>query len=126
MSTHSVCFYVEIWKIIPKWASQLMRLWYLSHRRPAKATGEPAHSHSLNRAFAVRTHEVWKKTKGPTKNQTFSLTGWLAHARLKNEFTEVEKFHNPMTYLKLSSNNLPIYFSVAVEQIRRVLVIIKG
>ena len=28
--------------------SQLMRLWYLSHRRPAK------------RAFAVRSHEVWK------------------------------------------------------------------
>ena len=34
-----------------------MRLWYLSHRRPAKA-----------RAFAVNRHEVWKKTKAPAKN----------------------------------------------------------
>ena len=29
------------------------------------------------RAFAVRTHEVWKKKKGPTKNQTSSPTAWL-------------------------------------------------
>ena len=48
--------------------SQLMRFWYLSHRWPAKAQA----------AFAVRTHEVWKQTKGPTKNQTSSLTGWLS------------------------------------------------
>ena len=34
-----------------------MRVWYLSHRRAAKA-----------RAFAVSTHEVWKKTKGSAKN----------------------------------------------------------
>ena len=36
-----------------------------------------AHPHSLTRAFTVCTHEVWKKTKGPTKNQTSSPTGWL-------------------------------------------------
>ena len=46
--------------------SQLMRLWYLSHRRPAKAqatsegSGEPAHLRSLTRSFAVRTHKIWK------------------------------------------------------------------
>ena len=36
---------------------------------------EPAHPRSLARAFAVRTHEVWKYTKDPTKNQTSSPTG---------------------------------------------------
>ena len=46
--------------------SQLTRLRYLSHRRPAKAlatsegSGEPAHPRSLARAFAVCIHEVWK------------------------------------------------------------------
>ena len=45
--------------------SQRMRLWYLSHRRLAKAKaslrkGEPSQPRSLARTFAVRTHEVWK------------------------------------------------------------------
>ena len=49
-----------------KQMSQLMRLWYLSHRRKAKAqaksegSGEPAHPHRLARAVAVRTHKEWK------------------------------------------------------------------
>ena len=30
------------------------------HRQPAKGSGEPAHPYSLTRAFAVRTHEVYK------------------------------------------------------------------
>ena len=34
--------------------SQLMRLWYLSHRRPAKAQAR------LRGCFAVLTHELWK------------------------------------------------------------------
>ena len=38
-------------------------------------SGKPAHPRSLARAFAVRTHEIWKYTKGPTKNQTSSPTG---------------------------------------------------
>ena len=37
--------------------SQLMRLWYLS---TSEGSVEPAHPHSLARAFAVRTHQVWK------------------------------------------------------------------
>ena len=63
--------------------SQLMRLWYLSHRRPAKAqatsegSGEPARPRSLIRAFAIRTHNVWKKTKCLTKYQTCSPNGLL-------------------------------------------------
>ena len=41
--------------------SQLMRLRYLSHRRPtSESSGEPAHPRSLARAFAVRTHKIWK------------------------------------------------------------------
>ena len=32
---------------------------------------------SLARDFAVRTHEVWKYTKGQTKTQISSSTGWL-------------------------------------------------
>ena len=51
-----------------------MRLWYLSHRRPAKAQTSLC---SLARAFAVRTHEEWKQMKDTTENQTSSLTGWL-------------------------------------------------
>ena len=51
-----------------------MSLWCLSHRWPEKAQ---ASLRSLARAFAVRTHGVWKYTKGPNKNQTSSPTGWL-------------------------------------------------
>ena len=43
-----------------------MRLWYLSHRRPAKAQAS-LRPHNLARAFSVRTHGAWKKAKGPTK-----------------------------------------------------------
>ena len=35
-----------------------------------------AQSHQSLR-FWFRTHEAWKYTKGPTKNQTSSPTGWL-------------------------------------------------
>ena len=44
--------------------SQLMRLWYLSHRRPAKAQ---ASLRSLARAFAVRIHEAIRLMTKPTK-----------------------------------------------------------
>ena len=42
----------------------------------SEGSGEPAHSRSLARAFAVRTHAVWKYTKGLTKNQTSISFGW--------------------------------------------------
>ena len=79
-----------------------MRLWYLSHIQPSKAQ---ASLRSLARAFAVRTHEVWKQTKGRTKNHTSSPTGWL-RMRLKNEFTEDEKCHNLMRW-----NNFVLFVS---------------
>ena len=56
---------------------------------PSPLTNEPAQEsmvltyhtgdqRRLRRAWvAVRTHEIWKKTKGPTKNQTSSPNGWL-------------------------------------------------
>ena len=42
-----------------KQRSQLMRLWYLSHRRPSKAQAS-LRIRALARAFAVRIHKVWK------------------------------------------------------------------
>ena len=73
--------------------NQLMRSWYLSHRRPAKAQA------SLVRAFAVRAHEIRKKTKGPTKNQTSSPHWMAAQTRLKNAFTGDEKNHDFIRWL---------------------------
>ena len=56
----------------------------------SECSGDPAHPRSLARAFAVREHEIWKLTKGPTKNR-ISRPYWMtAHARFKNEFTEDE------------------------------------
>ena len=49
----------------------------LTTQATREGSGKPAHLHSLARAIAVCTHEVWKKMKGPTKNQTSSPTGWL-------------------------------------------------
>ena len=69
------------------------RLWYLSHRRPVKAQVSLG---IRTTAFAIRTHKLWKQMKDQTKTQTASPTGW----RLKNEFTEDEKYHNLMRWLK--------------------------
>ena len=43
----------------------------------SKGSGKPAHWRCLARALAVRAHEIWKQTKGPTRNKTSSPTGWL-------------------------------------------------
>ena len=53
--------------------SQLMRLWYLSRKRPAKAQA----SLRIARAFAVHIDEVWKLKKDLPENQTSSPTGCL-------------------------------------------------
>ena len=52
--------------------------------------GAPALPRRLARAFAVRTHKVWKQMSGMTKNQTSSPTGWLRMRGLKNDFAEDE------------------------------------
>ena len=83
-----------------------MRLWNLSHRRPAKAqatsegAGEPAHPRSFTRAFAVRTHEVCQQPKGLTKIRHLTPLDGCA-CRFKNEFTEDENYHNLMRWLSV-------------------------
>ena len=82
-----------------------MRLWYLVLTIYMYATSEgsdePVHPCSLARAFAIRTHEIWKYKKDQTKYQTSTTAHWMAaHAGLKNEFTEDEKYHNLMSRLK--------------------------
>ena len=55
-----------------------------------------AYASAQSRQSAVRTHEVWKSTKGPTKNQMSSpLDGCI----LKNVFTVDEKCHDLMSWL---------------------------
>ena len=39
--------------------NQLMRLWYLSHRRPAEAQASLC-IHTVSPNLSVRSHEVWK------------------------------------------------------------------
>ena len=60
--------------------SQLTRLWYLSHRRPAKAQTSP---------------HTWSMEVDEGSNQKSDiLPHWMAaHARLKNELTEDKKYH---------------------------------
>ena len=71
-----------------------MRLWYLSHKRPAKAQ---AHLRSLTRAFTVRRHDV---DEGSDQNTDLLLHRMAVHAYLRNEFTVGKKYHSLMTWLK--------------------------
>ena len=73
-----------------------MRSWYLSHRQPAKAQAilriravspEPS-------LFAHMNCGSRRKARPKTKH----LDWVAAHASLKNEFTEDEKYHNLMTW----------------------------
>ena len=57
-----------------------MRLWYLSHRRPAKAQA------------SLRIRAV------SPEPSLFAHMKYGGHARLKNELTEDEKYHNLMRY----------------------------
>ena len=69
-----------------------MRSWYLSHRRPAKAHQAPEPS-----LFAHMKYGSRRRVR-PKKSDIFPH--WMAaHARLKNEFTEDDKYHNLMSWL---------------------------
>ena len=78
--------------------SQLMRLWYLSHRRPAKAQTRlriravsPEPSLFAHMKYRSR-RRIWPKIR--------YLALWMAaHACLKNEFSGDEKYHNLMSWL---------------------------
>ena len=79
--------------------SQLIRLWYLPHRRPAKAQASPriravSPKPSL---FAHMQHESRRRVRRKIRH----LAPVAAHMRLKNEFTEDEKNHNFMSWLIL-------------------------
>ena len=65
-----------------------MRLWYLSHRRPAKA--QAAHSRQSLRCSQTSSKEVDNGSDQKSDIQPHSMA---APARLKNEFTEDEKYH---------------------------------
>ena len=68
---------------------------------------EPAHARSLARPFAVRTHEVWSRRRVRPKIR--HLAHWMAaHSRLKNEFTEDEKY--------LLSHEIAHLYSLAVKR----------
>ena len=74
---------------------QLMRLWYLSHRRPAKAQAIRAVSPEPS-LFS----QMWYGNKQRVRPKIRHLAHWMAaHARLKNVFTEDGNYHNHMTWL---------------------------
>ena len=65
----------QFWKVEVKWASSWDYGTY--HLATSEGSDEPVHPCSLARAFAIRTHEVWKYKKDLTKNQTSRPTGWM-------------------------------------------------
>ena len=78
-----------------------MRLWYLSHRRPAKAQASllicavsPEPSSAVSPQPSLFAHIMEVEEGSDKKNQTSSPSGWL-----RNEFTADEKYHNLMTWL---------------------------
>ena len=72
--------------------SQLMRLWYLSHRPPAKAQ------------MSLRIRAVLSEPLLPMRSHPVGLDAWFlvwmaVHGSLKNEFTEDKKSHNLLSRL---------------------------
>ena len=78
--------------------SQLMRLWYLSHRRPAKAQAN-LRIRAVLPEPSLFAH-IKYGSKRSVRPKIRHLAHWMAaHAHLKNEFTEDEKYHNLMSWL---------------------------
>ena len=73
-----------------------MGLWYLSHRRPAKAQAS-LHIHAVSPEPSLFAYMKYgSRRRVQQKNQT-----WMAvHARMKKEFTVDVKYHNLMRWLK--------------------------
>ena len=69
-----IWFYIMVVYFIIEPAHEIM---VLITYATSEGSGKPVQLSSLARAFAVHTHEVWKLTKDPTKNQTSGPTGWL-------------------------------------------------
>ena len=86
--------------------SQLMRLWYLSHRRPAKVEA------SLRGCQSLCCSEYWhtwsmEVDEGSDQKSDIYPRWIAAHAHLKNEFTEDEKCHYLMRWLIFYYHNDP-------------------
>ena len=83
-----------------------MRLWYLSNRRPAKAQAN-LRIHAVSAEPLLFAHMKYGCTVDEGSGQKLdTYPHWMAaHARLKNEFTEDEKYHNLMTWLICCSTN---------------------
>ena len=89
--------------------SQLMRLWYLSHRGPVKAQVSLC-IHAVSPEPSLFAHMKNGSRRRVRQKKSDILSHWMVvHAQLKNEFTEDEKFHNLKTWLKYRS---PIYYDV--------------
>ena len=72
-----------------------MRLWYLSHRRPAKAQAS-LRIRAVSPEPSLFAHMKYGSRRWVRReNQTSS-----SPVRLKNEFTEDEKYHNLVRWLK--------------------------
>ena len=78
----------------------------------SEGSGEPAHPCSLARAFAVRTQSM-EVDEGSDQTSNIWPHWKAAHVRFK-EFTEDEKYHNLMRWLKIG------YFS-GIQALRSVL-----
>ena len=74
-----------------------MRLWYLAHRRPAKAQASLCIGAALPEP-SLFAHINYGRRVRP-KKQTSSPTCMAVHAYLKNEFTEDKKCQNLMRWL---------------------------
>ena len=79
--------------------SKHMRLWYLSHRQPAKAQASlRICAVSPEPSLFAQSMEVDEESD----QKSDICPHWMAvHARLKNEFTEDDKCHNLVRWLKL-------------------------
>ena len=79
---------------------QLMRLWYLSHRQPAKSQAS-LRIRAVSPEISLFAHMKYESRRRVRPNIRH-LTHWTAaHARLKNEFKEDKKYHNLLTRIIL-------------------------
>ena len=74
--------------------SQLMGLWYLSHRRPAKAQAR-LRIHTVSPEPLLFEHiNSMEVDEGEDQKADIKPHWMAAHVYLKNEFTEDKKCHN--------------------------------
>ena len=77
-----------------------MRLWYLSHRRPAKVQAS-LRIHAVSPEPSPVAHMKYGNRRSVRPKSDIKPHWMAAHARLKNEFTEDEKYHNLMRWLNV-------------------------